>query len=284
MSKRRLNVPAILMVGFCLLFQMSGVFQAVTTIIDPDSGELLTVDVITDPIDPVVQGVRLRTQPPGGTTTSETIPSTYDPYLDNDPVIGKGPDSDIVVVWSRHDGSDFELALARRLPTYGWEHLSLLTQNALADTQPRVIVDGTDTAHVMWWGNDLGGPVYLQAFDPVSGEPIGPRHRPLDPPGGRLTPTYDPYAGGLDDPGIPTKGGYKATANPCLANPAAAPDHGVLMSCGRPVAWQVTGCQLTVGTYSTSTSQWGQTVVDLSNVGTTSAQSIAQSIGDYKCH
>jgi len=287
MSKRRLNVTALLAVGLCVLFQVSGVFEAVTTIVDPDSGDLLTVDVITDPIDPGVQGVRLRTQPPGGSTVSETIPSSYDQIVDSDPAIGVGPDSDVVVVWSRHDGCDFELALARRIPSYGWEPLSLLTENGQADTQPRVVVDGNDHAHVMWWGNDLGGPVYLQSFDPVTGDPIGPRHRPLDPPSGRrITPTYDPDAGGLDDPGIPTKNGFKATANPCLANPAAVPDHGVMMSCGRPASWQVSSCQLTVGVYDTATSQWGQTVVDLSNVGlaSTSAQSIAQGIADYRCH
>lgn len=286
MSMRHLNFPARLALGLCLLFLFSGVYLAVTTIVDTNTGNLLMVDVVYDPENPALQGVRLSEQPPGGSVVSETIPSTWDPYADNDPSLTMGPGSTVVVVWSRHDGADFELALARRTPSTGWEPVNLLTQNQLADTQPRIAVDDSELAHVLWWGNDAGGPVYLQSFDSINGEPMGPKHKPFDRPSGRrLTPTYDADAGGLDDPGIPTKT-HTASAYPCADNPAAVPDHGVLLSCGRPAAWQVSACQLLVGVYDTSTTSWSQTVVDLSNVGlsSTTPAAIAQGIADYKCH
>jgi hypothetical protein len=288
MSIRRPRIPARLALGLCLLFVCSGVYQAVTTIVDSNTGTLLMVDVISDPENPTLQGVRLSEQPPGGSLVSETIPATFDPYADIDPSLTLGPESAVVVVWSRHDGSDFELALARRTPGMGWHSFSLLTENLLSDVQPRVKVDAGDIAHVLWWGHDAGGPVLLQSFDSINGEPMGPVHRPFEPPAGpkRLTPTYDADAGGLDDPGVPTKSNTKATAYPCFENPAAVPDHGVLMSCGRPAAWQVSACQLVVGVYDTATDSWAQTVVDLSNVGlsSTTPEAIAQGIADYRCH
>lgn len=289
MSMRRVNTPARLALGLSLLLLFSGVYQAVTTIVDESTGNILMVDVVSDPENPALQGVRLSELPPGGSVTSETIPNTYDPYADTDPALAMGPDSDVVVVWSRHDGTDFELALARRTPTLGWEPVNLLTDNLQADTQPRIAVDVDDAAHILWWGNGDGGPVYLQSFDPATGGPLGSRQKPFEPPtsgGKRLTVTYDGNAGGLDDPGIPTKSTYKASAYPCSENPAAVPDHGVILSCGRPAAWQVSACQMLLGVYDPATSTWGQTAVDLTNMNlaSTTPSTLAQGIADSKCH
>jgi hypothetical protein len=91
--------------------------------------------------------------------------------------------------------------------------------------------------------------------------------------------------GGSEDPG--TIGGLnvKAATDPCPTNPAAAPDHGVVLGCGRPAAYQVSACKLLVGTFDVSSSSWGLTVVDLSNVSVsrTTVREMVQSLVDSRC-
>ncbi|MGH9869268.1 MAG: hypothetical protein ACREAA_14030 [Candidatus Polarisedimenticolia bacterium] len=290
MKTHRFSTPRGIALWLGLLLLATGVFEAVTTIVDPDTGHLLTVDVISDPVNPALQGVRLSEQPPGGSPIYQTIPSTYDPIIDSNPVLAKSPSTDLVVVWSRRDGDDFELALSRRTAGLEWEPLTLLTDNYFADTNPRVVMGLNSDVHILWWANDAGGPVQLQSFDP-SGLPLGPPQRPFEPPAGSTPParrgpveTIDVDAGGLDDPGIP-KGFSRASAYPCLANPAAVPDHGIVTACGDPAAWQLTSCQLVVGVRS-STGTWSQTMIDLSNLGSTASDPrlLAQVIADQACN
>jgi len=292
MKTHRFSTPRGIALWLCLLLLATGVFEAVTTIVDPDTGNLLTVDVVSDPVDPSLQGVRLREQPPGGSPIYQTIPSTFDPIIDSDPVLAKGPSTDLVVVWSRRDGGDYELALARRtVSALEWEPLELLTDNLLADTNPRVLMGIEDNVQVLWWANDAGGPVQLQSFHPVTGLPLGPAERPFEPPPAPtptrrgLIPSLHSDAGGLDDPGIP-KSYQKASAYPCLGNPSAIPDHGLLTACGSTAAWQVTSCQLVVGVRNPSTGTWGQTLVDLTNIGSGASdpRSLAQGIAEQGCN
>ncbi len=285
MTRQRPVYPAGIVLGILMALCATGVFQAVTTIIDPDTGYLLTADVISDPQNPTVQGVQLRQQPPGGTPTYETIPSSYDPIIDTQPVVAKGPGTDLVVVWSRHDGNDFELAMARR-GTYGWEPLEILTDNSQADSEARATADVDDLVYILWWASGVGGPIVLQSFDTRTGVARGTAQRPFESSGGdtlRPKQTLFDETGGLDDPGIPTKGFSKASAYPCTSNPAAAPDHGVIRSCGGAAAWQVSSCQLVVGLQDASTGNWSQTLVDMSDLGATSPQNLAQVLADQRC-
>ncbi|MFQ5700809.1 MAG: hypothetical protein ACE5HU_03080, partial [Acidobacteriota bacterium] len=219
------------------------------------------------------------------------IPSSVDPVIDRSPGIGLEPAGGVVVIWSRFDGSDFELVLARRENGFWSNHL-FLTSDSTNDTQPRFLIDSTGATHVLWWGGGPGGPVYLQTFDPLSGTPLGPRGQPLEPPQPRKRLLPNPrrhgtdFLGGADDPGIPTtSSSFMASAIPCGANPAAAPDHGVVMGCGRPAAYQLSDCQLVVGVQDPATLSWGQTTANLAtvNLSTTSVREIVQSIADFQC-
>ncbi|HKY31933.1 MAG TPA: hypothetical protein VJV23_05305 [Candidatus Polarisedimenticolia bacterium] len=285
MNTHRSNAPAGVAIAISLLLLATGVFEAVSPVVDPASGSRFTVDIVYDPANPSVQGVRLVEETTAGQLLTDTIPSSYDTVMDLGPAVALSPDGQAVVVWSRHDGSDFELAITRRHAS-GWVLHGTLTSNTTSDVEPRLLVDYTQTAHVLWWGSGLGGPVYLQSFDPSSGAVRSLRQQPFEPAGKRLTPYFDPDAGGIDDPGIPTKNANnKASAYPCPSNPAAAPEHGVVMACGRAAAWQLSACQLVVGVQDPFTSAWSQTVVDLSSANLTgiSPQQIAQQTADWVC-
>jgi hypothetical protein len=292
MKVNRFTAPARAAIAIGLLVLITGLFEAATSVVN-ETGDILSVDVISDPYNPSIQGIRLVVQSPGGGITSENIPSSYDTVIDNSPALALNPAGGLVAVWSRYDGYDFELAMARRSASTGWEPHVILTANTAFDTEARLLVDDTGAAHILWWGNGLGGPIYLQSFDLPSGQPRSSLQRPFEPPtttSGRMLNTDvtgGSYAGGTEDPGVPTKNSQsKASANPCLSNPSAAPDHGVVMSCGRPAAWQVTSCQLVVAVLSTSTSTWSQTVADLSTVNMSgmTEQDLAQSIADSHCN
>jgi len=289
MRRTRFSVPVTAAVAIGLFLALTGVFEAGPTIVDPTTGCIMTVDVATDPLDPYVQGVRLRSQTSGGQVSYEFVPSTYDPIVDAGPAIALNPLGGIVVVWSRDDGSDFELSLASRTDSGVWSPDIQLTSNSKPDTEARVLVDANDLAHVLWWGDGVGGPVYLQSFGVVSGQPLGSSQRPFESPtqgnGRKLLGSSELYdqVGGMDDPAAPTN---KASAVPCTSNPAAAPDHGVLMACGHPAAFQVTNCRLVLGLQEPSTGVWSQTVTDLTGVdlSSMSPRQIAQNLADHSCH
>lgn len=288
-SKRRTGrlSRAAAILSLALLPWLAGpLLQAALYVIDVE-GHVFSVDIVSDSVDPLLQGVRMQDRSPAGQTTSEIIPTTLDAVLDASPAIALRQGG-LVVAWARTEGGDSELALALRDTGAGWRPHVLLTSNTLNDEQPRILVDPQGLGQILWWGNSLGGPIYLQAFNLDTGATAGPRHRPLDPPGSisgkktKTSPTYD-SAGGLDDPGIPTTG-TRASALPCGSNPAALPDHGLFFSCGRPAAYQLSDCRLIVGVQLDSGS-WTQTSADLSTVdlSTTSAREIMQSLADAYC-
>ncbi len=285
----RRSILHILSIAAVIGLSIAGLFEAATTVIDPSTGRVLMVDVVQDQVNPTIQGIRYRERWPQGQTTSEDVQGTWDEILDQAPSISLNPAGGIVVVWSRHDGADFELNLARR-EAGAWSSLRTLTFNSTFDTNPQVLVSSPDVAHIAWWGNGAGGPFYLQTFNVLTGAPIGPRyepinvrrHRPRHVSGG----TYDD-AGGMDEPGIPTSTGtYNASALPCTSNPEAAPEHGVVMACGMAGAYQLSSCELIVGVRKASTSEWSHTSANLStaNLQTTSVREIVQSIADYNCN
>ncbi len=263
---------------------------AATSVVDR-RGHVLTVDVVVNPADPAQQGLRIRDQEVGGEPISELLYQTYDPVLDIGPQMGIDPLSgDPVLVWSRWDGADFELAMTRRLPDATWDQIDLVTSNYTGDVEPRFVVDQVGAARVLWWPQGSGGPVHLQAFDTNTGTPIGPPERPLESSnawtGHLVTNVIGAEEGGGDDPGV-TGGASKskASALPCLSNPGAAPEHGVLMSCGRAAVYQLSSCQLVVGVYDPAAQQWRQSVLDLGSVSLldTTVRDVAQGVADGRC-
>lgn len=280
----------LLTLGCALLPWLAGpLFEAATTLVDIN-GHVLSVDIASDSMNPILQGVRLQDTAPSGGTTSEIIPSSLDSVLDFTPALALRPGGGVVVVWARKEGNDSELAIGVRDPgPAGWRPHLLVTADSLNDEQPRVILDSQAVAQVVWWGNGLGGPIYLQGFDPNTGQPVGPRHKPLDPPASPnsrrtgTTPETD-GAGGLDDPGVPTTGSrLTASAEPCVGNPAASADHGVFLSCGGPGAFQLSACVLTVGVQDQGS--WARMSVNLTTVdlSRTSVREITQSLADAYC-
>lgn len=287
MKGRRFYLPAAAAVLLGLIILSTGVFQAATTLIDW-RGHLLTVEVRTNPTDPAIQGLHLIDRSPLGDVTDEPILSTHDTVLDIGPNLALNPvDGEPVVVWSRDDGADMELALARRLPGGGWTSIDLLTSNTTSDIEPRLAIDGDGQAFVLWWPEGVGGPVQIQTFDAITGIPQEEEpERPFEPPVWRNTrPGPRPRSGensggGSDDPGIIT-----AEAYPCPTNPEAQPEHGIVLSCGQPAAYQLSGCQLIVGTTDAVSNLWMQTYADLSEVSLegTSTWEIVRGMADSRC-
>ena len=288
MRRSRGITPAKMALLLGILLLLTGVYQAGVFVVDA-SGHRLSVEVESDPGDPTLQGLALVDQAPGGGTTTATIFPTWDPIIDQDPGIALNPyDGQPVIVWSRQIGGNFEIAMLRRMAG-GWGPIDILTNSATSDIRPRVVVDANERAHVVWYPSGIGGPVYLQSFDIHNGQPLESSQRPLEPPPtkGLKTGTIAASSiGGGDDPGLIGGLTTRASESPCVANPAVAPEHGALMSCGRPAAYQVSGCYLVVGTYSTSTSSWTQSISNVSsqNMSTTSVRAIAQSVADGRCN
>ncbi|HET6373055.1 MAG TPA: hypothetical protein VFG76_07100 [Candidatus Polarisedimenticolia bacterium] len=239
-----------------------------------------------------IEGIVLVDEAPDGTTTSETVSTTYDATLDIGPSIGLDDyDGEPVVVWSRLVG-DYELAMAKRYPGGGWSPIDILTSNSTSDVEARVAVDPMSFAQVLWWPQGAGGPVYLQGFDTLNGHAAGQPARPFESPSNKKLSSNTiggtSGTGGSDDPGIinhSATNAKKASAYPCQTNPLAAPDHGVLFSCGRAAAFQVTSCILIVGTLDESSGSWSQITTDLSTVplANTTVKAIAQSLADSRC-
>lgn len=289
MKRYRLATPAAVAITLAVLALVTGVFQAGTSVLTRD-GHILTVEIETDPYNSSLQGLVLLDESSSG-TTSQPILSTWDSIVDQGPQMTLNPyDGQPVVVWSRQDGADFELAMMRRQAGGYWAPFDILTNNQTNDIEPRAIVDITETAHIVWWASGLGGPVFLQSFDVLNGHSSGQAQRPFEVAGYghklKSSTTSGDWIGGGEDPG--TIGGFSsnASADPCLANPAAAPDHGVVMGCGRPAAYQLSSCKLLIGVYDTTTSAWTQTVTDLgsTSLAGTSVREIVQTQVDARCH
>lgn len=273
------------LLGFIIV--STGAFQAATTLVD-GRGHLLSVEVRRDPAEPALQGLYLVDRDLRGVTIEEPILPTYDTVLDTSPNLAINPlDGEPVVVWSRDDGADLELALARRLPGGGWTSIDLLTDNTTSDSEPRLAIDGFGRAHVIWRPAGMGGPIYLQSFEATSGLPVTQPQQPFERPGlrhGRMEPRpkeSERAGGGSDDPGIIT-----AQAYPCPSNPDAQPEHGVVLGCGRPAAYQLSACRLVVGTMDPVSRHWVQRSADLAEVSleNTSTREIVQAMADSRCN
>jgi hypothetical protein len=288
MTGPRPTPSAIPGIALAVLLVVTGAYYAGVTVVD-DTGHVLTVDVIYDSSDPSVQGLAVEDQAPTGTTTTSTIFSTWDPVIDTNPDISLNPrDGQPVVIWSRQQGSDFEIAMVRRMPG-GWGPIDILTYNSSNDIEPRAIVDPIEAAHVVWYPSGLGGPVYLQSFDIHNGQALTPPAKPLEPPGTKTLKTGTTggsSVGGGDDPGLIGGLTSRASENPCVDNPSAAPEHGALLACGRPAAYQLISCYLTVGVYDTANAVWAQSITNLTlrDLSTTTVREIAQSMASARCN
>ena len=267
---------------------VSGLLEAATSALTLD-GHVLTVDVKSDQYNSSIQGLVVYDQSLSG-TSAETLISTWDPVVDQGPNIAMDPvEGQPVLVWSRQDGTDFELAMTRRLAGGYWEPFNILTSNTTQDIEPRAIVDADQYVHVTWWPSGSGGSVYLRSFDIRNGRAFNPAQKPFEgsAPKTKLNTsvTGGSSVGGSEDPG--TIGGVsnKASAYPCLTNPSAVPDHGVLLGCGRPAAYQLSSCKLLIGIYDATSSSWGLTVVDMTNISTSKSQvrEMVQSLVDSRC-
>ncbi len=276
------------LLALLLVWVMVGTFHADTTVVDP-SDRVIYVEVIDDPENPGEQGLLYSEQTTQGQTQSETIEFTIDPVIDDSPAIALNPTGGVVVVWSRHDGGDFELMLARR-ENGQWTQPAALTNNVTFDTEARVLVGAQDIAHVVWWGNGAGGPFYIRSFNVLTGMPTSARQEPLWSPRTTPRPLRSGVggfneAGGMDEPGIPASTGNAASAIPCAENPDAAPAHGLVMACGQPAAYQLSACRLVVAVRNPANQTWRQTFANLATapLSTTPVTSIVQSIADSQC-
>lgn len=288
MKAPRSFTPTMMALTFIASLVLGGAHQAAVTTAH-HAGHKLTVKVASDPVDPSMQGLALVDEGPGGLSTTDIIPSSWDRTLDKEPSIALDPfNGQPVVVWSRQEGVEFEIAMVRRLPG-GWGPIDILTHSGTSNASPRVMVDAAARAHIMWYPTGLGGPVYLQSFDVQNGRPLGPPQRPFQSPSqakGKNRTTGGDQIGGGDDPGLIGGHSVRASANPCQSNPTAAPEHGVVMACGGPAAYQLSSCRLVVGVYDSATSAWVQSTTDLSrkDPAPTSVRGIAQSIADARCN
>src|SRR5262245_20991527 len=159
-----------LFLGAALLSSVA--VQAGRTIVS-SSGDLVDVEPVTSATDPSIRAIRVRTTTAAGQQIDELIQSTYDPTDDTGPSIALAPyDGQPVVIWSRFDGADYELALSRRSATTGWPAHVLLTANSTNDSMPEFAVDSGDRVHVLWWGNGAGAPMSFESFSSITGEPI----------------------------------------------------------------------------------------------------------------
>ncbi len=264
--------------------------EAGTTIVSRD-GDLVGVEVVTNQGDPTVQGLRVTTVTLSGQRIDEVIESTLDSAADVGPSIELAPfDDQPVVIWSRMEGSDFELAIAHRSASTGWPVHALLTSNTGSDSAPQFAIDASDRVHVLWWSNGAGAPLSFQCFSSITAEPLCPLEDPFNPRRTIRPRTPGPPpegAGGLDDPGVIT-GRIVASADHCVANPSAEPEHGVVATCatGRPAVYQYSGCVLTVGIYDARIAQWKVTNTNLAtaDLNGTSVRDIVEGMLTAACH
>src|SRR2546425_2789567 len=249
-TRPRLITATTMAITFFVLMLVTGAPFAAMRVVDGD-GHWLSISVAYDSTNPSVQGLVLTDEAPNGATTAETIYATWDPIVDKDPWLAIDPyNGQPVIFWSRQDGADFEIAMMRHMPA-GWGPLDMLTNNSSSDVAPRAIIDALERAHIVWYPAGIGGPVYLQSFDVHNGQPLGSPAKPLEAPSSKpllMTGTVDGSAvGGGDDPGLIGGLTTRASESPCTVNPGAAPDHGALIACGRPAAYQLSSCKLVVG-------------------------------------
>jgi hypothetical protein len=286
---RRLKALTALTCGIALAGLLGVAVQAGTTIVSR-TGDLVEVEVVPG-TDPSVQGLRIRTVRPGGQQVDELIESTYDLPADVGPAIALAPDDgQPVVVWSRFEDTDFELAMSRRSLEGDWPSHVLLTDNYSADTMPEFAVDSADRVHVLWWGGGAGAPLSFACFNSTTGEPVCPVEDPFAPRRVFRPRTSGPIeegAGGLDDPGVITSR-ILASNEACALNPGVAPEHGVVATCeiGRPAVYQYANCLLSVAIYDTRQSYWKITNTDLSTatLSGSAIRDIVQGMVDASCY
>jgi hypothetical protein len=82
------------------------------------------------------------------------------------------------VVWSRHDGTDYDLAWSRWNWGEGWQTIAPVVEGVSGagdDLDPSVVLDPTGRPYLAWWRNEGGhGQVYFTVFlssrwmDPVT--------------------------------------------------------------------------------------------------------------------
>lgn len=288
MKKGNLTALSTAIIVLASLPLISGLPEAATSALTLD-GHVLTVEIIVDQYSPSIQGLVVFDQSLSS-ISSETILTTWDSVVDHGPNIAMSPfEGQPVLVWSRQEGTDFELAMMRRRPGGFWEPFQILTNNQSQDVESRVIVDGNENAHIVWWPSGVGGSVFLRTFEIRNGRALGLAQKPFEGSGSKnklnTSVTGGSSIGGSEDPG--TIGGLnvRASADPCPANPAAAPEHGVVLGCGRPAAYQLSACKLLIGIYDATSLSWGLTVVDVTNVSMSQAptREMVQSLVDSRC-
>ena len=287
---KRLKTLTALTCAMALAGLLGVAVQAGTTIISR-TGDVVGVEVVPSTGDPSMQVLRVRTVTASGQNIDEVIESTNDAVPDIGPSISLAPyDGQPVVIWSRYDGTDLELAVSHRTASGFWPTHALLTANSGSDTLPEFAVDAADRVHVLWWGNGPGAPLSFQCFSSITGEPLCPLEDPFAPR--RIfrprMPAPDPEgAGGLDDPGVITSRVF-ASNEACALNPSLPPEHGVIATCelGRPAVYQYAGCMLSVAIYDWRLGYWKVTNTDLStaNLSGSAIRTMVQGMVDAACH
>ncbi len=281
MKGRRLNRLMMLCAVLAgLLGLRTGPALAASALIDP-AGRLLSIEIATSENDPARQGLVLVEHRLDGTTVRERIEWTFDDVLDTTPVLAIDPrDGQPVVVWSRHEGRDSEIALTRRYADGYWTPVRLLTDDSRQDREPRIAVDSEGGLHVLWLREGRARPSFLlQSFDTDTGSAADDPHRPLEPKPRDGRPdaspgTGDDAGGGSDDPGV------IGASRHCFET-----DHGIMLDCGGVVVYQISGCGLEIGTLDQD-GAWQLTRADLGSFaggGSPSTWQIVRTLAGSAC-
>jgi len=99
-------------------------------------------------------------QKPDGTIEKYIIPQTGDSIGDIEPQLDLNPTTQQpVVVWSRFDGKDFEIAIAS-FDGVRWSQTKILTSNVYDDREPRITAENSNLIHLMWKEDMYSVPTY----------------------------------------------------------------------------------------------------------------------------
>ncbi|MGD8375529.1 MAG: sialidase family protein [Acidobacteriota bacterium] len=161
-------------------------------------GDLLIVEEVSRNPEAPSLALRWSLHRADGGVERGIVPGTWDRARDVSPSLALDPDSgDAVLVWSRHNGTDFDLVLST-LEGRTWSEPIPLVSGPDHEIQPTVFTAPGEGIHVAWRYPGERDAFWYALFRPATGVAVvGPERITLAIfTGGPLT------EGGGDDPGI----------------------------------------------------------------------------------
>lgn len=193
MSHRKILIGSLAIALACSLLPAI----AAHTVLTP-RGDLLVVDEVSRGPEGPSLALRWTLHRADGEVERGIVPGTWDRARDASPSLALDPDTgDVVLVWSRHNGTDFDLVLST-LEGRTWSGPVPLVSTPDHEIQPTVLTAPGEGIHVAWRYPGDRDAFWYGLFRPATGVAIvGPeRITPAIFQGGPLT------EGGGDDPGI----------------------------------------------------------------------------------